>query len=110
MISELWDKLDPGFFAPVWLLVGLMAVIAVVLLEIGARRRRAQAVRLFAASHLATALTGSVSPLKRLLKTVLLVAAVGLLFVAMARPHLLFDWKTAPVSTSFSPSIAPKAC
>jgi Ca-activated chloride channel family protein len=92
MISELWDKLDPGFFAPIWLLVGLAAVIAVVLLEIGARRRRAQAVRLFAASHLATALTGSVSPLKRLLKTVLLVAAVGLLFVAMARPHLLFEW------------------
>jgi len=92
MISELWDKLDPGFFAPVWLLVGLVAVIAVVLLEIGARRRRAQAVRLFAASHLAEALTGNVSPLKRLLKTILLVAAVGLLFVAMARPHLLFDW------------------
>jgi Ca-activated chloride channel family protein len=92
MISELWDKLDPGFFAPVWLLIGLVAVIAVVLLEIGARRRRRQAVRLFAASHLAVALTGSVSPLKRLLKTVLLVTAVGLLFVAMARPHLFFNW------------------
>jgi len=92
MISELWNKLDPGFFAPVWLLIGLVAVIAVVLLEIGARRRRNQAVRLFAASHLIAALTGSVSPLKRLLKGVLLAAAVGLLFVAMARPHLLFDW------------------
>jgi len=32
MISELWNKLDPGFLAPVWLLVGLLAVIAVVLL------------------------------------------------------------------------------
>jgi len=93
MISELWDKLDPGFFAPVWLLVGLLAVIAIVLLEIGARRRRNQAVRLFAASHLIGALTGSVSPLKRMLKAVLLVIAVGLLFVAMARPHLFFDWR-----------------
>jgi len=93
MIPELWTKLDPGFFAPVWLLVGLVAVIAVVLLEIGARRRRNQAMRLFAASHLVAALTGSVSPLKRLLKTVLLVVATGLLFVAMARPHLLFDWQ-----------------
>jgi Ca-activated chloride channel homolog len=92
MISNLWNILDPGFFAPVWLLVGLVAVIAVMLLEIGARRRRRQAVRLFAASHLAAALTGSVSSLKRLLKTVLLIAAVGLLFAAMARPHLFFDW------------------
>ncbi len=92
MLSDFWDKLDPGFFGPVWLLVGFLAVIAIVLLEIGARRRRAQAVRLFAASHLAAALTASVSAGKRLLKAVLLVAAVGLLFVAMARPHLLFDW------------------
>jgi len=93
VISELWNKLDPGFFAPVWLLVGLVALIAVVLLEIGARRRRNQAIQLFAASHLVAALTGSVSPLKRLLKAVLLVAAVGLLFVAMARPHLFFNWR-----------------
>jgi len=93
MISELWNKLDPGFFAPVWLLVGFVAVIAVVLLEIGAYRRRSQAMRLFAASHLIAALTGSVSPLKRFLKAVLLVIAVGLLFVAMARPHLFYDWQ-----------------
>ena len=91
MISALWDKLDPGFLDPVWLLVGLVAVIAVVLLEIGARRRRKQAVRLFAASHLVAALTSSISPLKRLLKSLLLIAAVGLLFMAMARPHLFYD-------------------
>jgi Ca-activated chloride channel family protein len=93
MISALWDKLDPGFLAPIWLLVGLIAVVAMVLLEIGARRRRIQAIRLFAASHLVAALSGSVSPLKRLIKSLLLTAAVGLLFVAMARPHLLFNWQ-----------------
>jgi Ca-activated chloride channel family protein len=93
MIATLWEKLDPGFLAPVWLLAGLIAVIAVVLLEVGARRRRRQAVRLFAAPHLVAALTGSVSPLKRLLKSILLVAAVGLLFTAMARPHLFVDWQ-----------------
>ena len=92
MIPELWNKLDPGFLAPIWLLIGLVAVTAVVLLEIGTRRRRKQAVRLFAASHLASALTGSVSNSKRLLKSILLILAVGLLFVAMARPHLFFDW------------------
>lgn len=93
MNSGLWSRLDPGFFAPVWLFVGLLAVIAVLLLEVGARRRRKQAVRHFAASHLVQALTGSVSPAKRLLKGILLVMAVGLLFVALARPHLFFDWR-----------------
>jgi len=93
MISNLWDKLDPGFLAPVWLFAGVIAVIAVVLLEIGAGRRRKQAVRLFAASHLAAKLTASVSPLKRLLKRILLVSAVGFLFLAMARPHLFFTWR-----------------
>jgi Ca-activated chloride channel family protein len=93
MITELWNKLDPGFLAPVWLLVGLIAVIAVVLLEIGTRRRRKQAIRSFAASHLARALTGSVSNSKRLLKSFLITAAVALLFVAMARPHLFFNWQ-----------------
>jgi len=93
VISNLWDRLDPGFLDPIWLLVGLLAIVAVVLLEIGAWRRRKQAVRLFAASHLLAALTASVSSHKRLLKRILLIAAVGLLFTAMARPHLLFDWQ-----------------
>ncbi len=92
MSADLWNKLDPGFLAPIWLLIGAVAVVAVLLLELGARRRRNQALRQFAASHLVTALTASISPRKRLLKRVLLVSAVGLLFVAMARPYLLFDW------------------
>jgi Ca-activated chloride channel family protein len=83
---------DPGFIEPVWLGVGLLAVVAVLLLERGARRRREQAVRLFAASHLVAALTGSVSARNRRLKQGLLVAAVALLFLALARPHLFFRW------------------
>ena len=92
-MSELWKKLDPGFLDPIWLLVGLVAIVAIILLEIGAWRRRTEAVRLFAASHLVSTLTGSVSLAKRLLKRVLLISAVGLLFIAMARPHLLDDWR-----------------
>jgi Ca-activated chloride channel family protein len=91
-MNELWERWDPGFFAPVWLGVGLLAMLAVVLLEIGAQRRRRQAIRLFAAGHLVPLLTGSVSSFNRMLKRVLLIAAVGLLFVAMARPHLLYRW------------------
>ena len=91
--EDIWSRLDPGFIAPIWLFAGLIAVIAVILLEIGARRRRKQALRLFAASHLVAALTGSVSPFKRVLKRVLLIIAVALLFTAMARPHLFFNWR-----------------
>ena len=40
-MSALWDKLDPGFFAPVWLLIGIVAMVAVLLLELGARRHTA---------------------------------------------------------------------
>jgi Ca-activated chloride channel family protein len=91
-MNELWDRWDPGFFEPIWLGVGLVAMIAVVLLEVGAHRRRIQAIRLFAAAHLVPVLTGSVSSRNRMLKRILLIAAVGLLFAAMARPHLLYRW------------------
>lgn len=47
---------------------------------------------MFVASPLVAALTASVSPFKRLLKAVLLTSAVGLLFLAMARPHLFYNW------------------
>ena len=111
-MSELWTRLDPGFLDPIWLLIGVVAVSAVILLEIGTQRRRNQAVRAFAASHLVTALTGSVSPAKRLMKRILLISAVGLLFVAMARPCLstIGARRTAPASMSSWPSIAPRAC
>lgn len=92
-MNELWEKLDPGFLAPVWLLVGLLAIIAVVLLEIGAHRRRSQALRLFAAPHLVNALTGSISTTRRLAKRLLLVGGVACLFIALARPHLFFRWQ-----------------
>jgi Ca-activated chloride channel homolog len=93
MISELWDQLDPGFFEPIWLLVGLATVVVIVLLEIGAFRRRRVAVRLFAASHLVAALTATVSPVKRYLKRFLFISATALLFIAMARPHLFDAWQ-----------------
>jgi Ca-activated chloride channel family protein len=91
-VNELWDKVDPGFFEPVWLLVGLLAVVAVVLLEIGAHRRRQQALRTFVAAHLMSELTANVSSVRRIWKRLLLVGAVACLFIALARPHLFFRW------------------
>lgn len=92
-MNEWLDRLDPGFLDPIWLIVGFFAMIAVVLLEIGAQRRRNQAIRLFAASHLVPTLTGSISMAKRILKRIFLIAAVGFLFAALARPHLFFNWR-----------------
>jgi len=92
-VNDLLEKLDPGFFEPVWLLVGVLAVIAVTLLEIGAYRRRNQALRQFVAAHLIGALTASVSSVKRIWKRMLLIAAVACLFIALARPHLFFRWE-----------------
>jgi Ca-activated chloride channel family protein len=92
-VNDLLNRLDPGFLEPIWLIIGFLAVIAVLLLEIGAQRRRNQAIRLFAAQHLVSALTASVSPTKRLLKKIFLLLAVGLLFTALARPHLFFEWR-----------------
>jgi Ca-activated chloride channel family protein len=92
-MNDLQDRVDFGFFEPVWLLVGLLAVAAVLLLEIGAYRRRTQALRLFIASHLVDTLAASVSRARRLWKRLLLVGAVACLFLALARPHLFYRWE-----------------
>jgi len=92
-VNDLQERVDFGFFEPVWLLVGLLAVLAVVLLEIGAHRRRSQALRLFVASHLVGTLASSVSQGRRLAKRLLLVGAVACLFIALARPHLFYRWE-----------------
>jgi Ca-activated chloride channel family protein len=91
-MRELWERLDFGFLEPVWLAVGALAVIAVILLEMGARRRRRQALHLFAAEHLVPGLTANISGGRRVLKRVLLVGAVALVFISLARPHLFYQW------------------
>ena len=92
MLAYLWDYVDPGFFAPAWLLVGLVAIAILALLEVRMHGLRQRGIRAFAASHLLAALAGSVSVARRAFKAVLLVAAVGLLCLALARPYLFFDW------------------
>lgn len=92
MLSYLWDWVDPGFFAPWWLVAGMLAMTVLVLLEIRVHRLRQRAIRAFAASHLVGLLAGNVSTIKRVIKAVLLTSAVGLLFIALARPYLFFDW------------------
>lgn len=92
LLTRFWSNLDPGLADPVWLIMGLLAVIAIILLEVGAARRRAHALAEFLAPHLVQVLTASVSYPRRWLKRVLLIAAVFLLFAALARPLLFYGW------------------
>ena len=92
MLSHLWDAVDPGFLAPLWLLAGAAALGVIVWLQRRSQRLRRRAIHAFAASHLVSALVANVSPVRRVLKALLLLAATGLLFVALARPYLYYDW------------------
>jgi len=92
MLSYLWDAIDPGFLAPRWLLAGFVAMIVLVALEVRTQRLRQMAVRAFAASHLVGSLVANVSPVRRAFKALLLIFATGLLFGALARPYLFYDW------------------
>jgi Ca-activated chloride channel family protein len=91
-MSPEMDAIDPGFLQPWWLLAGLVVMLGLAALLSLAHRAAGRAARRFIAPHLAAALTASLSLHKRLLKAVLLVAGTGLLFVALARPHLYDDW------------------
>jgi Ca-activated chloride channel family protein len=92
MLSYFWDAVDPGFLAPIWLIVGLVVMIVLVLLEVRTQRLRQMAVRAFAASHLVGALVANVSIVRRAFKALLLIFGTGMLFLALARPYLFYDW------------------
>jgi Ca-activated chloride channel family protein len=90
-MNDLWERLDPGFFKPAWLAVGALALLAIVLLDLGAAKRRRRALAQLAAAHIAAELTASVSIVKRRIKELLLLLGVAFLFVALARPHLFYQ-------------------
>jgi len=77
----------------IWLIVGLAAC---ALLGWGFHRfqKKGQAaLEKFAAGHLLGRLTENVSSGRRMVKRVLLVAAVAAIFVALARPQIGYQWK-----------------
>lgn len=75
------------------LLAGLAASTAAALCYIHGERRRRAMLSSFAARELVPQLAGSVSARKRLFKRSLLIAALFLLFVALARPQYGFHWQ-----------------
>ncbi len=83
------------FAQPYWLIAGLIAcfALAVMLRFLGVRRQ--VALKKFASSQLLGRLTRHVSTGRRRLKHGLSLAAVLLLFVALARPQYGFRWQEA---------------
>jgi Ca-activated chloride channel family protein len=80
------------FAAPGWLIAGAVALgVLLLALRSADRRRRRDLARLVAPQILAD-LTGAVSPRRRAVRRALLLAGIGLAFVALARPELGFTW------------------
>lgn len=80
------------FAQPLWILAGILtcAVFAMVLHIF--HKRRLATLKQFASAQLLGRLTRHISPEKRKLKHLLLVLAVFLMFVALARPQYGFRW------------------
>ena len=81
------------FAEPIWLLAGLIACGALVWAWRRYDARQRAALATFASSHLHAQLTASFSAARRHWKRGLLLAAVGCLFLALARPQAGFRWE-----------------
>jgi Ca-activated chloride channel homolog len=81
------------FSEPFWLLAGLAACGTLLLAWRRYDARQRAALATFASSHLLAQLTASFSTARRNWKRGLFLAAVGCLFVALARPQAGFRWE-----------------
>lgn len=81
------------FAAPVWILVGAVALALTALGLRAADRRRGRDLEQFATQNILPDLTRTLSPRRRRLKRGLVLAASGLLFLALAGPEIGFDWE-----------------
>ncbi len=80
------------FAQPYWLFAGLIACIGLILLFRLLQKKRQLALEQFAAHQLIGRLTRNVSVNRRRYKNILLLLAVFLCFVALARPQYGFRW------------------
>ena len=83
-----------NFAHPVWLLLGLAAVLAMLWAWRRHDLRQRRALEQFVAPHLRAGLTQTLSAYRRALKRALLAAAVLLAFAALAQPQAGFRWET----------------
>ena len=80
------------FAQPLWLIIGFVVCVALSLLIRGLQDRRRAKLAKFAAHKLLNKLTRNISGHKRRIKNILIVSAVFLCFVALARPQYGFKW------------------
>ena len=83
------------FAQPIWLLAGLIACAALLWRYRRFDARQRAELKKFASESLIAQLTTSVSPARRQLKRVLVVAGVACLALALARPLVGFRWEEA---------------
>ncbi len=81
------------FAEPIWLFAGVVALAALFAAYLGHDRRQRAALAQFASNHLIEHLTASFSPMRRRFKRLLFAAAVGCIFVALARPQIGYHWE-----------------
>jgi Ca-activated chloride channel family protein len=81
------DFRNPHFAEPGWLWLAALAPLAVLALQVYAARRRKRQLAQFAAPELLPELLRSHSPVRRVIKSTLLVAAIAGMGLALARPQ-----------------------
>lgn len=96
------DFRHPHFAEPAWLWLAVLAPVAVIALHRYASWARKRQLALFAAPELAPSLLRSHSPLRRMVKNVVLTLAVAAIGIALARPQ----WgETTEISQALSEDI-----
>ncbi len=80
------------FGTPLWFSVGAVVIALLIFLYTKMAQRREQTLQVFAAPHLLGKLCSNVSSKRRLLKRILLLAAIACCFTALARPQYGYKW------------------
>lgn len=80
------------FAEPMWIAVGVVLIVGLIFFYRQMQRLRKKELERFAASHLLGKLCKNVSPERRTVKKILILAAVACCFLALARPQYGFKW------------------
>src|ERR1700761_1192955 len=81
------------FAEPIWLVAAVAVIATLIFLYRRFDLRQRAALADFASAHLLAKLTSSFSPGRRRIKRALFVIAIGLVFVALARPQWGYHWE-----------------
>lgn len=80
------------FAEPLWIAVGVVLIVGLIFFYREMQQRRTKELERFAASHLLGKLCKNVSPERRSVKKILVLAAITCCFLALARPQYGFKW------------------